>query len=213
MALSTLTVALGFVGTLLAPVTLRPTQFVSLLLIGGFVGAFVAMLARSISEDRALDSREALVEGGRHAVVGAVWAVAAGVVVLSLGSDGWAVIVATGASYPLVRWLVRRLRRPGRGLDASAEGRQRLRTPPFEKCTTSELAAAWAASYDLLQTTSSARVKARIVALRGAYLDELERRDRRGVLRWLSSGADPASDAAEYFHSPGDGDETRPDVA
>jgi hypothetical protein len=229
MALSTLTVALGLIGSLLAPVTLRPAQFVSLLLVGAFIGSFAAMLARSVSEDRPLDTPQALAQAGRNAAVGAVWAVAAGVVVFSLGSYGWAVVVASALAYPLVRVVLRGLKgRPTTAQErvALAEGvppavgafpargeRARLSTPPFERCSTAELAAAWGASYDLLQATSSPRMKARLVALRGAYLDELERRDRLGVRRWLAFADDPASDTGPFFRGSDDGGEPRPGVA
>jgi hypothetical protein len=85
--------------------------------------------------------------------------------------------------------------------------------PPLDECSTSELAAAWAASYDLLQAASSPRVKARIVALRSAYLDELQRRDQLGVEQWLTFGADPASDTEEYFRNPEEGGEAKPGVS
>lgn len=217
MPLSTLTVAMGLVDSLLAPVALRPVQFVSLLLIGAFIGSFAAMLKRSVTEDRGLDTKEAVLEAGRNAAVGAVWAIAAGVLVFTLGGYGWAVIVASLFAYPLLRWVLRRVRHaaPARpGEEASAEGMHpQLSTPPFEKCSTSELTAAWGASYELLQAASSPRVKARIAALRGAYLDELERRDRLGVKRWLSSGADPASDARHYFRHHDGGGEKSPGVS
>jgi UPF0716 family protein affecting phage T7 exclusion len=256
MSMSTSTVAVGLVGSLLAPLTLRPSQFVGLLVVGAFFGAFAALLARSVSENRALDSREALAEAGRNAALGAVWAVAAGVLLFSLGSYGWAVAVAFLLVYPALRALVRRASLPqaGRSEPRRAEAGQSeagqseaghtevgqseaghtepsepqpdlaiggsgtgvrgrpLSTPPFEKCTTSELAAAWDASYELLQATSSPRVKARIVALRGAYLDELERRDRSGVRRWLISGAAPGSAARRYLRRSGEDGEARPEV-
>lgn len=217
MALSTLTVALGLVGSLLAPLTLRPAQFVGLLLVGAFVGAFVALLSRSVAEDRTLGTREALSEAGRNGAVGAVWTVAAGVLVLSLGDSGWAVVAAAAFGYPLLRSLARLVRRSQdvRTWDHSAaeRGRTRLSTPPFENCSTSELAAAWGVSYDMLQAASSPRIKARIVALREAYLDELERRDRLGLRRWLTTSADPASDTGPFFRNSDDGGEPRPGVA
>jgi len=240
MSHSTPTVALGLVGSLLAPLTLRPSQFVGLLVVGGFFGAFAARLARSVSENRALDSREALAEAGRNAALGAVWAVAAGILLFSLGSYGWAVAVAGLLLYPALRALALRAPHPAPldseplqsetgqpeplrseppsepdlavgGAATGVHGR-RLSTPPFERCSTSELAAAWDASYELLQATSSPRVKARIVALRGAYLDELERRDRSGVRRWLISGAAPGSAARRYLRRSGEDGEARPEV-
>jgi hypothetical protein len=209
MVLSPPTVTLGLVGALLAPLSLSPTQFVSLLLVGAFLGSFVALLARSVAENRALDTHEALVHAGRHAVVGAVWAVGAGALVFSLGPYGWAAAVAAVVGYPLARRLLRMSGRSrpeaSRTTPANETDPGRLSArPPLQECSTSELAVAWGASYDLLQAASSPQMKARIVALRAAYLDELERRDRLGVSRWLSTASDPASDIGQYFRGSDD---------
>lgn len=208
MALSPPTVTLGLVAALLAPLSLSPTQFLSLLLLGAFLGSFVALLARSVAENRALDTREALVHAGRHGLVGALWAVAAGALVLTLGPYGWATVVAAAIGYALARRLLPMLGRSrqatSRPEPADQGGVGRLSARPLEECSTSELAVAWGASYDLLQAASSTQMKARIVALRASYLDELERRDRLGVSRWLSTGSDPASDIGEFFRGSDD---------
>ena len=55
--------------------------------------------------------------------------------------------------------------------------------------TDHDLCHAWCSSFDVLQSTSNVEARARIVCLRQAYLDELERRDPHGLHAWLTSGA------------------------
>jgi hypothetical protein len=52
-----------------------------------------------------------------------------------------------------------------------------------------DLCRAWCTSFEVLQSTSDVDARARIVSLRQAYLDELERRDPQGLRAWLDSGA------------------------
>ena len=200
------TVVIGLVSAVAAPLTLTRTEFVAMFLAGAFVGAFAAMLVRSVSELQALDSRESLVGALRSAEVGAVLAVATGVVVGGLGSYGWGIVLACMVGYVALRVV---LRRPGSAPAPTSDDpdpatlrptlRPSLWTPPFDDCSTSELAAAWGATYDLLGSTSSPLMRARIAELRAEYLDELERRDRAGVQRWLASGTQAASDLARFL--------------
>jgi hypothetical protein len=148
--------------------------------------------------------------------MGAVLAVAAGVVVVGLGSYGWVITIVAAASYPLLRFMLGRLAqvRPTvvPGESGAVAGLPALRTPPFHECSTSELAAAWGASYHLLDSTSSPLMRARIAALRAEYLDELERRDRAGVQQWLASGAQAASDLGQYLRHRDEGGDPSPDM-
>lgn len=67
----------------------------------------------------------------------------------------------------------------------------------------SELCSAWSSSYISLQAAISPTVRGNIVALRQAYLDEIERRNPCGFRAWLDSGARVASNPRRFL-SPGD---------
>lgn len=62
----------------------------------------------------------------------------------------------------------------------------------------SELCLAWRISFTALQRSRDIAQQLRLVESRQEYLDELERRDRRGFVRWLTAGARPASDPSRY---------------
>ncbi len=98
-----LTVALGLAGAVTAPVTLTVAQFLGAFMIGGFLGAFVLMLARSAMGTA--DSPEALVAALHMAAVGAVAAVALTVLTVTLGVRGWAIAAAVVGLAVLVRRL------------------------------------------------------------------------------------------------------------
>src|SRR3954454_1427162 len=65
--------------------------------------------------------------------------------------------------------------------------------------TDHDLCHAWCTSFDVLQSTSDVEARARIVWLRQAYLDELERRDPRGLHAWLTSGARATGNPDRYL--------------
>lgn len=212
--LSKLTLAVGLATSLLAPMTLEAPQFLALFLGGALAGGLVGMLPWSLSETRSLDSTEALLDSARKAEMGAVFAVAAGVLVVGLGPYGWAVVLSAVAAYPLMRLGLQRL--AGARTQVAFEpvvapaASPVLCAPPFERCSTSDLAASWGASHDLMQATSSPLMRARLAALRAEYLDELERRDHAGVQRWLASGAQAASDLGRFLGKRDEGGEHAP---
>jgi hypothetical protein len=63
-----------------------------------------------------------------------------------------------------------------------------------------ELCLAWRRSYCSLVGTTSLRLRAVVVTSRQAYLDEMERRDARGLTAWLAAGARAASGPERYLH-------------
>lgn len=75
-----------------------------------------------------------------------------------------------------------------------------------------ELCEAWQMSFSALSDTNSAEVQVRIVELRQAYLDEMDRRHPAGLAAWLTSGARPAGSPAAYLASrePSTGELPRP---
>jgi hypothetical protein len=66
---------------------------------------------------------------------------------------------------------------------------------------TPDLCWEWRRSYLAVVRASNPDELVRIVALRAAYLDELERRDPTGFRRWLDDGARAASDPGRYLTS------------
>jgi hypothetical protein len=69
--------------------------------------------------------------------------------------------------------------------------------------TTGALCLAWRRSYIELRQSTDESTRQRVVRLREEYLDELERRDRAGFARWLSSGARAGSDPQRYLTAGG----------
>ncbi len=100
-----LTIALGLAAALTAPFTLPPAQFVGSFLIGGFMGAFVTLLARSASARHDASDPQGLVDAVHMAAVGAVLAVVLTVLMVTLGTRGWEIAVAAVALYAVVRRL------------------------------------------------------------------------------------------------------------
>lgn len=207
-------VALGLVVAPAAPLTLSPSHFLALFVLGAFLGAFAVMLARSASGVPDVTSKQGLLAAFHKGMVGAVLAVALGVLTVGLGAYGWAVGLAIVAAYPFLHHLSGRLRRA----KVSGPGRQAPETPllgagtgPFARCSTSELTAAWTASHELLEASSSTLMSVRIVALRQECVDELERRDPVALQRWLAC-ATPASVGPDRFLTRRDDGSSRPEV-
>ncbi len=79
--------------------------------------------------------------------------------------------------------------------------RRPLDAPPMPTLPTPDLCWEWRRSYLAVTRASKPDELIPIVALRAAYLDELERRDPTGFRRWLDNGARAASDPARYLTS------------
>lgn len=207
-------VTLGLAVAVAAPLTLRPSQFLALFVLGGFLGAFAVMLARSASGVPDVTSREGLLDALHKGLVGAVLAVTLGVLTVGLGAYGWAVGLVVLAAYLFLHRLAGRFRNPaqvsGPGRHLPEAPRLAAGTGPFASCSTSELAAAWTASHELLETSTSTLMRVRIVALRQECVDELERRDPLALRRWLACAA-PASVGPGRFLTRRDDGTTRPE--
>jgi len=70
---------------------------------------------------------------------------------------------------------------------------------PVADMATEDLCVAWRRSYFLLVLATDEPARRRVVQRRQDFLDEIERRDRRGFLRWLDSGAKAGSDPSPYL--------------
>lgn len=70
---------------------------------------------------------------------------------------------------------------------------------PVADLATEDLCVAWRRSYFLLLLATDEPARRLVVQRRQDVLDEIERRDRRGFLRWLDSGAKAGSDPGPYL--------------
>ena len=64
--------------------------------------------------------------------------------------------------------------------------------------TDQALCLAWRTSFSALQRATSASEQLHVIEARRAYLDEIERRNARGMAAWLASGARAAGDPSRY---------------
>jgi hypothetical protein len=77
---------------------------------------------------------------------------------------------------------------------------ERQPMPRVEPASLSDdaLCLAWRASFSALQRADSPSQRLSIVDERRAYLDEIERRNARGMAAWLASGARAAGDPSRF---------------
>lgn len=104
--------------------------------------------------------------------------------------------VVAGTSPALVR------RVAGVGHDPTPEARQLGGTGRrlVAEMSTDELAVEWGRTYHALSRAGDAAAKMRVVRVRAALLDELERRDSEGIHVWLESECRAAGDPTKYMH-------------
>ena len=69
---------------------------------------------------------------------------------------------------------------------------------PVTALSTAALGQEWLRTTAALAGGLDAIARRAVVERRGATLDELERRDPRGFVRWIAEGPLPGSDPAEY---------------
>ena len=213
---------LGAVGAL-AAFTLSLGAVIAALVMAAGVGGFLTWLVLTPEGDN-----PRLPRGQRRAVAASTALSGGGCVVsIGLGTLLGAptavvlVIFAVGGSPRVIRFCVRWLRqhdylqmshrqgiaadRTGTlsepvlepGADAGSESSAPVRTDASE-LSDQDLCLAWRASFSALKRSSSPGRRVRIVAERQAYLDELERRSRRGIAVWLASGARAAGDPSPF---------------
>lgn len=68
-----------------------------------------------------------------------------------------------------------------------------------QRLTDADLCRAWRVSFGALSEAGTAAARARVVELRQAYLDEIDRRHPTGLATWLSSGARAAGNPSKYL--------------
>lgn len=143
----------------------------------------------------------------RHALMGSCIVVAGATLIKGIGGLTWFVLLLTIVTAPPV---VRRFigHREDHSDYSPDNERDHLDEPcdrglvaesATETLSTPELVLAWRVSFGRLARAGSDAERTRIVAQRQEYLDELERRDRTGVQRWLASGARAGSDPTKFL--------------
>lgn len=180
-------------------VVLAPLCFVGLLLgepavvlvLTGLAAALVVALFET-RHQRRWWIEVAIAVGGFSAAVYAVGLLAASGVVLLVGAT-------SPPALRLLRDALRRERRTSKGVaERSTRSEQVRRGAPLdpesftgmvELLDDHELMAAWRHSHEVLGYTNLPTLRLELVALRQAYLDEMERRDPTGFAAWIEAGA------------------------
>ncbi len=71
-----------------------------------------------------------------------------------------------------------------------------------EQLNDAELCQAWRSTFTALERAGSVESRMRVVSMRAAYLDELERRHGDAFRAWIESGARAAGDPSRYVDPP-----------
>jgi hypothetical protein len=170
----------------------------------GVAGLLAGLTAAAIAHDTPARTRRATVEAGALATAGTV-----GVLLVV---SGMAVLLGGPVTVGLLAAVVLAgLLRCGRrseaaasaaGPPASAPALTLVVEPadavPVTSLSTAALGREWLRTTAALAGGLDAVTRRAVVERRGATLDELERRDPGGFVRWLSEGPLPGSDPAEY---------------
>src|SRR6266540_2730398 len=195
--------------TVLLPLGMLLSVFVSAVLIGGLIGAGLASVQDDVTLRRL--GRDSLVIGllsglAAIAAYGFGRLIGPATVVLAV------VLVLTAP--PLVGFVVRRVAADSSGRTEVVPGlstsswtvASRATASPLANLTDAALCAAWTRSCRSLREATPAEAL-RYVVVRQQCLDELERRDPAGLRAWLESAASPAGDPRPYIasHRPAEG--------
>ena len=170
----------------------------------GVAGLLAGLTAAAIAHDAPAHTLRATVEAGALATAGTVGVllVVSGMAVVLGGPLTVAVLVAA-----VLVGLLRCGRRPatparGAGALAGVPTLTLVVEPadvlPITALSTPALGREWLRTTATLAGGLDAATRRAVVERREATLDELERRDPRGFVRWISEGPLPDSDPAEY---------------
>ncbi|MEP7089278.1 MAG: hypothetical protein ABI776_04155 [Nocardioidaceae bacterium] len=174
---------------------------------------------RGVSRRR---SRDLALVAVRRCLFGGAVAVAVSVAASSLGTLTLPLLVMAGVTSPwLLVWVLAQLPRrtppaaatplspdpadrPARSAEAApAPEHVQLSASHWDTFVRSlsdqELCSSWRVSYTFVVSASATVTGVELVNLRQAYLDELERRNPRGVQAWLAHGARAAGDPTRHL--------------
>jgi hypothetical protein len=189
----------GCVLAVLGAATTTTDALIGWSLAGSAAGVLVALFAPRLWRGRRTTRSGPDVRAGMAAAAAflAAYLVLAGSVAAFGG--GFAVLVVL--LLVVAAWWFRRRGRPEVRTTPSAEAKPRdvFAGTPVAGMATEELCTAWRRSYFHLLLATDERTHRLVVQRRQDFLDEIERRDRRGFLRWLDSGARAGSDPGPYL--------------
>jgi hypothetical protein len=123
----------------------------------------------------------------------------------------WPVLLLAGGTHPWLVGRALRLLRPSRsavtavgGLagDSIAAAVDGVAGPWASELSDRDLCQAWTKSYDSLRAVTDPALRAGIVTLRQAFLDELERRNPSALSAWLASDASASSSPGRHLAGP-----------
>jgi hypothetical protein len=202
--------SLGALGLVMGLATVPAPGLVGLFVTGGMVTGAGAVLPLALDDQPHASMRELLRPAVRRGLQGGLVIVTVVVSVTSLGAVVAPLLALAVLSSPwTLRWGLRLVGRPqdpgGRASSPALEPtpvRVPLRVsdwaPAVQALSDEELCWSWRASYTvLLAAPAAARLE--LVTLRQAYLEDLERRNPRGMRAWLDSGARAAGNPAPYL--------------
>lgn len=196
-ALIVLCSVFGFVGMVVSPAeavifwgVLGLVAGVCVWLVAEDLPAIGTWFGRGLSEARRGAAAAAAVITSYLTIVGlatvfGTFAAAAVAVVVVAAWACWRFLPRPAAGPPAPR-TVRQLRVPEQG-------------PGVAGMSDDELCLAWRRSYFELQRADDEDARYGVVVRRQQYLDELERRNREGFVRWLASGARAGGDPLRYL--------------
>jgi hypothetical protein len=186
----------------------EPSHLLWSAVLGAVVGGVVHLRDVQRASPRSSMSvlRDSAVLAGLATV--AICAVIVGLVVLLGTASGPVIVILVLAS---TLWARRALHRASPSASAvrdeqvlsGLEPNREVSGPPVVAADmpTAELCLAWRRSYLVLIETPFGARRDEIVSRRRELLDELERRDHAGFVRWIDTGARAASDPGRYLRT------------
>lgn len=169
---------------------LRPGEFFAVILIGSVLGGILTLMSRAAPAGQQEPPPASLSELLDNALLCAGVALSLALLSAAWGYAGWLLLGALLAGGAAIWGWSRYHLHPSR-TEPTADD--------LGGWTTAELVAAWTEGLAMITASSTPEQRARLAVLRGAYLDELERRDRPGVQRWLSFEPEPGSDPRPFL--------------
>lgn len=209
--------SVAVVGACLAVLIYPSASAVALWCTGAVVGC-VLTYARRTAADVPAPKARTMRKAGMNALSAGVAVLAVAGFTVVLNGWVWALILVAVITSP---WAIERLlRHTPSSPDADGHPAPREAEPadvpdiPVQAATfapsvqaldDADICQAWRGSYRWLEVAPTLALQAYIVALRQAYLDELDRRDHDGLEAWLDSRPRPRGGPDKFLHHGTDG--------
>jgi hypothetical protein len=168
-------------------------------LLGAGAGVLVAFGAPRLPHRRATESGPDLLAGAATAVAFVIACLVVVGLLTTVGGGLTATVLVLLVAGGVGAGYHRRRPAPSAGPEPHSVPAPAPAPVPVADMATEDLCVAWRRSYFLLFLATDEPAHQLVVQRRQDFLDEIERRDRRGFLRWLDSGAKPGSDPSPYL--------------